>query len=179
MKKTVRRLFPVWAFEEEEQWLRNMAEDGYVLTGVGWSRYEFEEREPCSHDVALDLLEYAPAAPESVRYISFLEEAGWEYVGSVLRWAYFRRKREGEAAALYSDSASRVKYLTRALRLIALVGGLNLMIGGCNLTLYGLNGLAVSLLGLVNIALAVLCGYGAGKVRKKKQDLEREENRFQ
>ena len=41
MRKTIKKLFWAWEFEEEEQWLAAMAEQGFALKAVGFCRYDF------------------------------------------------------------------------------------------------------------------------------------------
>ena len=41
MTKTVWKWYFVWDFEKEEEWLNEMAEQGWILSSVGWCRYTF------------------------------------------------------------------------------------------------------------------------------------------
>ena len=45
-RKTIRKWFWVWEFEKEEDWLNEMAMNGWVLENVGWCTYHFVRCEP-------------------------------------------------------------------------------------------------------------------------------------
>jgi len=180
MRRTVRKWFWVWDFEKEEEWLTQMAAKGLALISVGLCRYEFEECLPGEYAVRLELLENLPIHPESERYIAFLEETGAEHVGSYLRWAYFRKKTAEGSFELFSDNESRIKYLTRIIRFIAVIGVINLFIGAYNLGLYFfLTHMDISLVGLFNIALCGFCMYGAARLGKRRKRLKDEQQIFE
>lgn len=44
--KTVRKVFAVWDFDKEEEWLNSMAQEGWALKKVGFCKYVFERTEP-------------------------------------------------------------------------------------------------------------------------------------
>ena len=46
MEKKVRRLFWAWEFDKEEKWLNEMAQEGWLLDGVGLCTYRFAACEP-------------------------------------------------------------------------------------------------------------------------------------
>lgn len=121
MRKTVKKIFSVWQFDKEEQWLNEMAAQGWHLISVKYPTYEFEQGEPGAYNIRLELLEYWPKHEESRQYISFVEDIGAEYIGSVLRWVYFRKKTADGAFVLYSDIDSRLKHLKRILSLMWII----------------------------------------------------------
>lgn len=92
MKKTIHKIFMAWRFEDEERWLNGMAAKGLNLTEVGVMKYVFEEGIPGEYQYRVELLENLPTEPESENYIRFMEEMGAEYVASINRWVYFRKK---------------------------------------------------------------------------------------
>ncbi len=116
MKHIVRKFFSIGAFEEEEQWLNQMAAKGMILTGVGFCKYFFEEGTPGEYVYRLELLKNWPSHTESIAYISFLEDMGIEQVGSHLRWVYFRRKSTEGAFDIFSDIDSRISHYQRITR---------------------------------------------------------------
>ncbi|NCC68815.1 MAG: DUF2812 domain-containing protein, partial [Clostridia bacterium] len=81
MRRTIHKLFPLWAFDKEERWLNEMAARGLALLSVGYSRYTFEESEKGEYAVRLELLDELPSHPQSERYIHFIEDTGAEYIG--------------------------------------------------------------------------------------------------
>ena len=54
-EKTIHKIFFVWDFEKEEQWLNTMAQSGWVLDGVGFCTYHFIPCEPGEYTVRLEM----------------------------------------------------------------------------------------------------------------------------
>lgn len=113
MKHTIYKFFSIGAYEKEEKWLNGMAAKGMMLTDVNGCRYVFEQDTPGKYIYRLELLEYVPSNAESIAYIKFLEDAGVEFVGAFLRWAYFRRQSHEGTFELYSDIESKIKHFKR------------------------------------------------------------------
>jgi hypothetical protein len=52
-------------------------------------------------------------------YLQLFEDAGWEHVGAMGGWQYFRKEaREGETPEIYTDAASKIKKYQRVLLLL-------------------------------------------------------------
>lgn len=164
--KIIRKWYWVWQFEEEEKWLNEMAEKGWVLDKVGFCKYRFVEKEPGAYHVRLEMLEDTPDSEKGREYIGFVEETGAEYIGNVIRWVYFRKRTEDGGFDLFSDIDSRIRHLDRIIKFVAAIGAANLVIGVSNLRLNGL--------GLINIACAALLGYAATLLKKHKDRLQKE-----
>ena len=113
MRQTICKLFWAWEFEKEEKWLNEMAAKGLSLVSVGFCKYEFEDSLPGEYRVCLQLLDQLSCHPESKKYMEFLETTGAEHVGSFMRWAYFRKKVAEGNFELFSDNASRIKYISK------------------------------------------------------------------
>lgn len=96
MRKVVHKLFFIWDYDKEEKWLGEMAAKGLGLVAVRAFAYEFENILPGEYCVRIQMLEHSPRHPETENYIHFLEETGVEHVGSFLKVAYFRKKRQME-----------------------------------------------------------------------------------
>ena len=45
MRKTVYKKFAIWEFDELENWLNEMANDGFALISARGCAYEFEQTE--------------------------------------------------------------------------------------------------------------------------------------
>ena len=177
MKRISRKLFWVWDFDKEEKWLNEMSEKGLQLTAVGFCKYVFEEGTPGEYGIRLELLENWPTSPESVRYIKFVEDTGAEYIGSVLRWVYFRKKNTGGTGFdLFFDVDSRIKHLNRILAMIVLLGILELYGGVWNsLSGYFSSRSPVSMfLGILNTLLGILIVYGFVRIYGKMTRLKKE-----
>ena len=160
-RRTVRRWFWVWAFEKEEDWLNEMAMNGWVLENVGFCTYHFVRCEPGEYSIRLEMHPYDEA------YLSFMRDTGAEYVGRVMMWIYFRKKTADGPFDLFSDIDSRISHLDKIGKMLSAVGGVNLAIGAVN----SLSGNAV---GAVNLLCATLLMYGLGRIHGKKEALEKE-----
>lgn len=180
MKKTIRKCFWAWDFDKEENWLNEMASKGFALDSVGFCKYTFKQTNPREYTIRLELLDNMPKNIESQKYIKFLEDTGVEYLGSVTRWVYFRKKTESGKFDLYSDVESRLKHLNRILGLVGIIGGVNFT-NGINLTMLGIDSDSMFLIlcGLFIVILAILIGWGFIKILKKKRELQKEQNLFQ
>lgn len=113
MKYVVHKFYTIGQYEKEEKWLNEMSAKGMQLTDVGFCRYCFEKGMPGEYIYRLELLDHLPQHPESASYISFVEETGIEYVGSMIRWVYFRKKAQDGSFELYSDTESKLNHYKR------------------------------------------------------------------
>lgn len=127
--KTVRKLFWAWDFDREEDWLNDMAAQGWGLVSVGFCRYTFEPCHPGEYGYRLDLLEDRPDGPQSQEYLNFLAETGVDCVGHWFRWVYLRKRTDEGPFQLFSDTASRIRHLRRILALVLPILVLNLIAG--------------------------------------------------
>ena len=178
MRKVIKKFFSAWNFDKEEKWLNEMAAKGLTLASMHFTKYIFEETEPGEYQVRIELLDNAPTHAESESYIRFVEETGAEQVASWINWVYFRKKTANGPFELFSDNSSRIKMLNRVLSLLTTLGIMCLIAGGYNLFLYFLWGHAVSLIGLLPLAVAVLLLLGMRRIQKKKKLLQKEEQVF-
>ena len=108
-KQTVRRYkwFWPWQDEEQERWLSQQSLDGWHLTSVGGIGFAFECGEPRDYVYQLDHWNQNNRA--LAEYLDFFRAAGWEHLGSVSGWQYFRRpKQAGGADEIYTDAESKV-----------------------------------------------------------------------
>lgn len=159
--RTVRKWIWVWDFDREEEWLNDMALNGWVLESVGWCTYRFMRCEPGEYAVRLEMHPYDEA------YIDFMRETGAEYIGRMIAWVYFRKKTSEGAFDLFSDIDSRIRHLDRIGKMLAAVGGMNLVIGLVNT-------FSPARLGSINLIVATLLMYGLGRIHGKKESLARE-----
>ena len=160
-RKKITKWFFVWDFDKEEQWLNEMAMNGWALCSVSFCTYTFERCEPGEYMVRLEM----HGADED--YIRFMEETGCEYIGRVFQWIYFRRSSEYGEFDIFSDIDSRISHLNRIATSLLLIAIANLLIGFANVS----NG---SPIGSVNLILASLLTYGLGRIHGKKEALEKE-----
>ncbi len=92
MKKTIFRLYYVWQWEKEEQWLNTMSNDGWQLAHATIGKYQFVTGKPSEYTYRLELLDKKLKSPESASYLNFLKETGIEMVGKCKSWIYLRSK---------------------------------------------------------------------------------------
>ena len=164
-RKTIRKWFWAWDFDKEEEWLENMARNGWVLDGVGFCTYHFIKTEPGEYSVRL---QYLPIAEENTDYTNLLEESGAERVGRMVQWVYYRKKTADGPFQLFSDLDSRIAHLEKIAKLMLIVAVANLLIGVVN----SFN--PTVRIGWINLLVASLVTYGVGRIHGKKEALEKE-----
>lgn len=180
MRQTVRKWYWAWDYDKEEKWLNEMSAKGLALVGVGFCRYTFEETIPGEYGVRLDMLEHFPSHPESQKYIKFVEETGAEYLGSITKWVFFRKKLSGGEFRLYSDTAALILHLNRLLTLLGVLSLMNLAIGSANVLIHFNEAAGENLLGgLINLSLGMLASYGFMRILIKKRRLKKERSLFE
>ena len=160
-RKKMRKWYWVWDFEKEEEWLNEMALNGWVLESVGFCTYTFEKCEPGEYAVRLEM----HGMDES--YIDFMRETGAEYIGRMAMWIYFRKKTTDGPFDLFSDIDSRIGHLKRIGRALSVICLANMIIGMMNT----LNRIPFA---WVNLLCAALLAYCLGRIHGKKEALERE-----
>ncbi|MFZ5788021.1 MAG: DUF2812 domain-containing protein [Acidobacteriota bacterium] len=108
------RLFWAWNDADEESWLREMARQGWHLRRAALFRYVFDRGEPA--DVVYKLDYHVLARKDRGEYLGLFRAAGWEHVGEVASWHYFRTPATaGSDPDIFSDTASRVAKYKRLL----------------------------------------------------------------
>jgi len=180
MRKTIHKWFWAWDFEKEEMWLNEMAAKGLALVAVGFGAYTFEESLTGEYNIRLELLENLPSHSESAEYIKFLEDTGVEYLGSITRWVYFRKKTDCGEFNLYSDNKSRIKHLERLMLLLGILALSQLLIGFSNVMMYFESGSVSSLgIGIFSLCFALMLGNGYLQITRKKVRLKKELQLFE
>lgn len=116
MKETTLRkvkLFFLWQDEQEEAWLRQMAQQGWHLSSVAPLVYTFVRGEP--RDVVYRL-DYLTVKGDYEEYKQLFKDAGWELVGTMLSWQYFRKPASAKGPKeIYTDAESKVERYRRVL----------------------------------------------------------------
>lgn len=181
MRVTRHKWFWAWDYDKEETWLNEMAAKGFSLVAVGFCTYTFEEETEQEYQIRLELLNQVPTHPESQAYIRFLEEAGVEYLGSILRWAYFRKPKSEGNFDLYSDYDSRITHLNRLLKLLGIFAVLEIYLGFYNIWLYfGLHATRANMeAGFLSAGLGLLIAFGFLRIHGKKRALIKEKQIFE
>lgn len=169
MKQVIWKLYT--DFEREENWLNEMSQKGLQLVSYTPGRYVFEEGAPGEYIYRIELLDQLPSHHESRAYIRFMEEAGAEYVDSILRWVYFRKRAADGPFELYTDRDSLITHRKRIMALYGVLGSVN-VVTGINVVRNSTPGLG--LLPYVNLILGLLfasIAYGQwAKIRRLKAE---------
>ncbi len=105
--KRVFRWFWAWNDEQEEAWLTEMARQGWHLREPGvFGFYTFERGTARNVIYRLD---FKTAGKDKEEYLQLFADAGWDHVGEMGGWQYFRTEAaEGEAPEIYTDKASKI-----------------------------------------------------------------------
>ncbi len=124
MENTVMRKqkwFWGWDDEKEEAWLSEMAQQGWHLKRLVFSTvYEFEQGEPKEVTYRLDY--NAIGRKEKDNYLLLFADAGWEHVGEISGWQYFRKEvQPGEAPEIFTDNESKIEKYKRLLSYLAIL----------------------------------------------------------
>ncbi len=108
------RWFWVWQDEAEEQWLSRMAlEEGLHLVSVRFPGLYTFVRGPRRRDVYR--LDYrSVSSKEWGDYVRDLQDEGWEYLGQMNGWQYYRQENvPGEPPELYADPKAKAEKYRR------------------------------------------------------------------
>lgn len=124
MDKRVMRKFKwfwAWQDEDEEAWLREMSNEGWHLTGIGFPTvYSFESGEPKDLVYRLDYRSHWKMDKED--YLQLFRDAGWEYVEQMAGWHYFRQQAQpGEELEIYTDAESKIEKYQRLLAFLGIL----------------------------------------------------------
>lgn len=101
MKTRKMRVFPAWSFQQEENWLNDMAQQGWLLEAVSPFVYDFTAVEPGSYQIRLQLLTEAKESEKSRDYLQFVEDTGAQQIAAYGRWVYFKKKTDGKEFQLF------------------------------------------------------------------------------
>ncbi len=106
--------FWAWDDDKEEAWLREMAQKGWHFKSVTLpGYYHFEQGEPRNDFYRLDFFINPKAKAD---YVQLFWDAGWEYLGEMGSWQYFRKTaHENETLEIFSDNESKSKKYQRIL----------------------------------------------------------------
>lgn len=107
------RLSFVWNYEKDESWLTGLSEEGLHLDKPGVIRNRFVKNADVRYVYRMDY-QKIHGQEQVNEYISLFEDSGWEHVGTVIGWHYFRKPyREGETYEIYTDRLSVKQLLQR------------------------------------------------------------------
>jgi hypothetical protein len=127
---TVRRfrLFLLWQDREEEGWLeRKSAEEGLHLVSVApFGIYRFEVSSPAVYSYRMDYRRVN--GRERAVYLRLFSDAGWDHVGELAGWHYFRKASgRGTPDEIFTDRDSMIRKYRRVLGVSCFFGFFSLM----------------------------------------------------
>lgn len=117
---TKTKWFWAWQDEKEEVWLSEMAKQGLHLEDIQLpGSYKFRKGDPTNYVYRLDYQSLKSRDKNS--YLQLFTDAGWEHVGEMGGWVYFRYKViNGEVPEIYSDLESKIGKYQRVLAYLAI-----------------------------------------------------------
>lgn len=173
-------MFWIWDFDKEEKWLNEMAAKGLSLVAIGLGKYTFEQADPGLYSIRLEILDKWPTHPESEQYIRFIEDTGAEYLGSLTRWVYFRKKSSEGKFDIYSDFDSRITQLNRILFLLGILSATNILNGFTNAMNYlGTKNVPLLYISIMSFTIGSILLYGVCKIISKRKKLRKEKQIFE
>lgn len=107
--------FWAWQDEDEERWLAEMSQKGYHLSSVGLPGfYTFSLAEPRGYVYRLDYQTFRKR--DKAEYLQLFQDAGWEHIGEMSAWQYFRKEaKPTETAEIFTDVESKIAKYKRVL----------------------------------------------------------------
>ena len=156
---TKTKWFWAWQDEKEETWLSEMAHQGLHLDGVPFpGRYQFKSGEPADYVYRLDY--QSLKTKDKVSYLQLFADAGWENVGEMGGWVYFRyRVTNGEAPEIYSDLESKIGKYQRVMLYLVIILPIMLLLMNNTSSVDG-NGLFSMILQGLSAMLMLLYAFG-------------------
>lgn len=123
-----------WEDDKEEAWLGQMAKQGlHLVTPSVFGQYYFTRGEP--RDVAYRL-DFVQSNKKDEAYFQLFRDAGWEHVGEMMGWQYWRKEvKPGETAEIFTDVESKVRKYQRLLGFLAIIA-LPIFMGMLNMRIY-------------------------------------------
>lgn len=112
--KTVKTSFLISEFEEEENWLAAMHNQGWKLMSISHNRYKFEK---CQPEEWVYQLDFQKKNEIDGSYIKLFNDYGWSFMLQHNDWFYFRRKKDINETdlSIFSDKDSKITMCERAL----------------------------------------------------------------
>ncbi|WP_155593774.1 DUF2812 domain-containing protein [Lysinibacillus cavernae] len=111
-----------------ENWVNDMACQGWHLKKFTWIRFTFERGEPGSHIYRYDELERFGTDYEE-DYLEFLQSSGIEQVNRSGNFVFFRKAVQEGPFELFTDKKTRIGNLSKKMTILLSLILLNLIIG--------------------------------------------------
>ena len=110
------KFFTLCDYEKEEAYLIRMHKQGWKLVTPSVGCFTFER---CESEDYVYRLDFAAEYKDREEYLQMFRDYGWEYLGEVNDFTYFRRKASDtndESDEIFSDNESRLQMMSKVLR---------------------------------------------------------------
>ena len=108
------KYFTIMEYEDEQEYLRRMHNDGWKFKSVAFPGiYTFEACEP--EDVVYQLDYNQEGIKNKAEYLQMFQDCGWEYLCDFVGYSYFRKsvsEMQGEEE-IFNDNSSKLDMLYR------------------------------------------------------------------
>jgi hypothetical protein len=104
-----------WQDDREETWLESLSREGWHLSGFGFPLvYYFRKGDPKIFIYRLDY--QTTRMRDRQAYLQLFRDAGWEHVGKMAAWEYFRKETaDGGESEIFTDPESKIRKYRRIL----------------------------------------------------------------
>ncbi|MBQ5903816.1 MAG: DUF2812 domain-containing protein [Alistipes sp.] len=107
------RYFTIAEYDKEEQWLNEMAREGWNLTAVGFCRYIFRRGTPGEYIYKLDIVERTSSDEVKESYFNFLTECDIRIVGEFKDWLYLQKKAADGPFDMKDDTYAKLRTVNK------------------------------------------------------------------
>jgi hypothetical protein len=123
------RVFWPWQDDREEAWLGELSRKGWHLSGFRFpDQYRFVHGDPKNFAYRLDY--QSSRMKDREAYLQLFQDAGWEHVGKMASWEYFRKEaRAGEEPEIFTDPESKIRKYRQVLGNLTLLLAVVLLLG--------------------------------------------------
>lgn len=111
------KLFTIFEYEKEQDYLRKMHKSGWKFLKVsGFRMYHFEKCTP--EDVIYQLDYNLEGLAHKEEYIRMFNDCGWEYLQDYMGYSYFRKPvaEAKDEEGIFSDTESKLQMMKRVFK---------------------------------------------------------------
>ena len=162
--KRVWRFWTIAEYEQEEQWINEMARDGWALTAVGFCRFIFRRTRPGEFIYKLDMVERTTQDEVKESYFNFLTECGIRIVGEYKDWIYLQKRAADGPFDMKNDTYAKLRKVNKiysfAIRTICRLLRIFMVL----IMLFSMVELFVEDPGIIDFSRGMMAGIGIGSV---------------
>lgn len=116
-KKTEYKLFSVFQWKQEQEYLRQQHKNGWKFVKVNLLGFYHFER--CKPEDVIYQLDYNPeGTSHKEQYVQMFRDCGWEYLQDYVGYSYFRKPalEANGAEEIFCDDDSRLDFMKRVFK---------------------------------------------------------------